>query len=152
MLSNPYKQTLTFKPQPSQQLLLWLIVLHSCAGLIILFVLVIPLLQQGLLLLIISGAGYFNYRLHYKKTAKAAIIAVSLNADNQWHIRLAQQTAMQTATLLDSSLLHNALMILNFKLETGKTYSVILPRDAIKPTLARQIRARIRVMSVTVPN
>jgi hypothetical protein len=150
MLSNTYKDALKFTPQPSKQLRLLIIVLHSCAGLISFFLLNAPWLQQGLLVLIISIAGYLSYRLHYKKTAKSSIIVVQLSTDNQWTIHLAQykpsQAAIQ-AVLLDSSLLNYSLMILNFKISTGKTYSLILPRDAIAPALARQIRARVKVMS-----
>jgi len=147
MSSNLYKQALELKPQPSKYLLLWLIVLHSATGLIIVFLLEIPPLQQGLLLLLISIAAYLSYRLHYKKTSTASIIAVYLSADNQWSITLLQQKSAP-AILLDSSLLHHSLMILNFKLDTGKICSVILPRDAINPTLARQIRARVKILSV----
>ena len=152
MLSDTYKSAFKFKPQPSQQLLLLIILLHSCAGLIIIFLLMIPWLQQGLLLFIISIAGYLSYRLHYKKTSKASIIAVHLSIDNQWSIVLAQPISLPPpqplpAVLLDSSLLNYSLMILNFRIDSGKTYSVILPPDALKATLARQIRARIKVMS-----
>lgn len=148
MSSNPYKQVLEFKPQASRQLLLLMIIMHSAAGLIVLFLLNLPMVQQALLLLIISLAGYFSYRLHYQKTLNASIIAIRLNAENQWSITLAKQAPL-SVVLLDSSLLSHYLMILNFKAETGKRYSIILAQDTIEAQLARQIRARIKVMSAS---
>ena len=146
MSSNRYDAALHIKPTFSISLAIFIVLLHTLAGITILFLLNIPILQQSLLLLIVSIFGYYIYRLHCLRIASASIIALSLSHNNQWQITLASAPKHPySAILLANSILTYSLMILSFKTECGKHYSIVLPKDALDFQLARQIRARIRV-------
>jgi hypothetical protein len=118
------------------------------AGYTILYLLDITLLHKSLLVIVTSVAGIYVYWLHCQRKAPASIIHLILHPNNQWQIILAANPQPQSVTLLDSSMLTHYLMILNFRTPLGQYHSLILPSDAIDRRLARQIRARIRVVSL----
>lgn len=148
MSYDTYKAPLTLKPKFSLQLTAFIIGLHSIAGIFVLLFFTVPLVYKICFVSIIGISAIYTYRLHVQKKLKNSIVLVMLSVDNQWYVTLAQQTERIAATLLPSSMINRHLIILNFKLFSGGSSTLIVPRDAVDRELARKLRARIRVMGL----
>ena len=148
MSYDTYKAPLTLEPKFSLQLTAFVIGLHSIASIFVLLFLPVPLVYKICLVSIICISAVYTYRLHIQKKLKNSIVQVMLSVDNQWYVTLAKQTERVIATLLPSSMINRHLIILNFKLSSGGSSTLIIPRDAVDKELARKLSARIRVMGL----
>lgn len=148
MSYDTYKAPLTLKPAFSLQLLAFIVGLHAIAIIFVLLLMPITLIYTLCLITMVVVSGLYAYRLHIQKSLQHSVEQVMLSVDNQWKVTLANKNEAVTAILLPSSMVHRHLMILNFKLSSGKRRALIIPSDSINKDLARKLRARIKVMGL----
>ena len=148
MSYDTYKAPLNLNPAFSLQLTVFIVGLHAFTILFVLLFFPTALIYKICLTSVIGMSGIYAYRLHIQRQLKYSIKQVMLSVDNQWEITLANRTEKLAATLLPSSMINRYLIILNFKLSSGESCSLIITNDAVDKTLVRRLRARIRVMGL----
>jgi hypothetical protein len=95
----------------------------------------------GALLLLVMSCG-LTYKRRVSLRGRNAIVGLNRHADGAWQIHLTDGSAHQ-ANLLPDSYLHPELMVLNFRLGTGKRRSVVLVRDSADNTSLRRLRVAL---------
>lgn len=90
-------------------------------------------------------AGYF-VRLHYWKNLKPSILEINQDARGQWSVLAnVNEDDWRLVELLPTSFVSTFLIVLNFKDEKRRRYSVILPAGSLDDDTFRRLRVRIRV-------
>ena len=143
-----FSKRLVIKPHFSPQLAIFFIGLHSLSAAFVLTLFPAVSLYKILIIILIAVSAIYYYQLHIRKQSRRSVEQVSLTTDNQWEVMLARDQTEHNATLLATSFIHRILIILNFKTLSGERYTLIVPSDAIEASLARKLRARIRVFSL----
>lgn len=143
-----FTQRLVIKPHFSFQLALFILGLHSISAVFVLIFFPAASIYKILIVILIAASAIYYYRLHIQKQNHRSVEQVSLTSDSQWELMLVCDQTEQSATLLATSFIHRALIILNFEISSGKHHTLIVPSDSISDDLARKLRARIRVFSL----
>ena len=92
------------------------------------------------------AASARTYRIRVTLRDSRAVVRLSRHTDGTWQLQL-RNGAKLGATLLHDSYLHPSLIVLNFKLNTGKRRSVVLCRDSADATALRHLRIALALES-----
>lgn len=92
------------------------------------------------------AAGVKTYRTRVSLCAPRAVVRINRHTDRTWQLQL-RNGAQLDATLRHDSYLHPHLIVLNFKLTTGRRHSVVLCRDAADATALRHLRVALALES-----
>jgi toxin CptA len=141
MSSSPFDATIDLALRPSIRALAWLFWLH--AGVLGLALAALPTGAPMVAMAIAAGASWFWTRRHPAFGHGARAVArLTWHADGSWHVHDAagRQSA---AELLGDSLVHDLLLVLNFRLKDGGRRSRALLGDEADEESLRRLRARL---------
>lgn len=151
MSSTKYASPLRLEIQRSRKLLSMLLAAHLGAFLLI-WALTIAIKWQLLLALLILGSLYFNTKVYYLLTSANAIVHAVWDADENWHLSLANGSTI-IARLLPDTYIHPWLVVLNFVSQNpSKKYSLPLLPDSLDANTLRRLRVRLRTSSPDAKN
>ncbi len=147
MSSNYSATCIEFKTRASRQLTWLLAGFHALAAVVIL--LSVPYRPAAAALLLLTFLSWYRAnRVHIQRRGNQALRRIVWKPDGRWQVDdIAGIT--HDAELLPSSYLHRRLVILNFLLAGGQRRNLVLLPDSLEPSTLRQLRARLRIESVT---
>ena len=141
MSSPPFDATIELAPQPSLRALGWLFWVHAAV-----LVLALVALPSGPAMAVLAAAVALSWLWTRRHAAfghgPRALVRLTWHADGSWRVRDAAG-ADSGAKLLGNSLVHDQLLVLNFRLETGARRSRALLGDELDEDLLRRLRARL---------
>jgi hypothetical protein len=132
---------LALEIKPSRRLAICILCVYTLAALAVFTLPVSLWLMCGALLPLLLSCGV-TYQRRISLRSSKAIVGLNRHADGVWQIRLTDGSAHQ-ANLLPDSYLHPELMVLNFRLGTGKRRSVVLVRDSADGASLRRLRVAL---------
>lgn len=142
MSSNSFASTIDLLPGPSMRAFKLLFWLHVVPIAILPFA-----MQQGpmmLGLLALFALSWFSLRRHAVfGFGPKALTRLTWHAEGGWTI--ADKAGEYPAELQGNSYVHNALLVLNFRLQNGRRRTRVLLGDEIDAEQMRQLRARLSV-------
>lgn len=151
MSSTKYASPLRLEIQRSQKLLSLLLVTHLGAFMLI-WTLTIAIQWQLLLALIILGSLFYYTKAYYLLTSPNAVVHAIWDADENWHLSLANGSII-SARLLPDTYIHPWLVVLNFICQDpSKKYSLPLLPDSLDANTLRRLRVRLRTSSPEAKN
>jgi len=146
MSSPPFDATIDLAPQPSLRALSFLFWLHVGT-----LVLAMVALRSGLVLatlaIAMAASWYWTRRHPVFGYGRRALTRLTWHAEGAWILHDASGAQFE-AELLGSSLVHDAVLVLNFRLKTGGRRSRALLGDEVNPELLRRLRARLRMARI----
>jgi hypothetical protein len=144
MSSPPFDATIDLALRPSLRALTWLLWLHTGA-----LVLALVALPQGLPMAAMAVAVALSWLWTRRHPAfghgPRALQRLTWPAQGSWLVHDAGG-AKHEAELLGSSLVHDHLLVLNFRLADGTARSRALLGDEADAELLRRLRARLRLL------
>lgn len=141
MSSTPFDATIDLAPRGSLRALTLLFWLHAGALGALLFALRSgPGLAGGAALVALSWMWARRHPVF--GFGPRALTRLTWHAGAQWTLHEASG-ANYEAELQGNSLVHDALLVLNFRLKDGRTRSRALLGDELEPELLRRLRARL---------
>ena len=92
------------------------------------------------------GAGYLfqQWWVHIGRYSPKSIVSLQLISDNQWQVETQQGLCSESLTLQSGSFCHPLLVMLRLKDADGRSYSLVVPVDAVASEPFRQLRVVIR--------
>lgn len=129
---------LTLELKPSRWLALYVLCVYAAAVLVIVILPVAFLVKCGALLVSLLSCA-LTYQRRVNLRSRHAIVGLNRHTDGSWQLRLTDGNTHQ-ASLLPDSYLHPELLVLNFRLGSGKRRSVVLVRDSADATSLRRLR------------
>lgn len=142
MSSHSFASTIDLSPGPSMRAFKLLFWLHAVPIAILPFA-----MQQGpmmLGLLALFGLSWFSLRRHAVfGFGPKALIRLVWHAEGEWAVY--DKAGEHPAELQGNSYVHNALLVLNFRLKDGTRRTRVLMGDEIDAEQMRQLRARLSV-------
>jgi len=141
MSSSPFAATIDLALRPSLRALTWLFWLH--AGVLGLALAALPAGAPMVAMAVAVGVSWFWTRRHpvFGHGARA-LARLTWHADGSWHVRDAAGR-QSDAELLGDSLVHDLLLVLNFRLKDGGRRSRALLGDEADEESLRRLRARL---------
>lgn len=141
MSSPPFDATIDLALRPSVRALTWLFWLH--AAVLALALAAVPPGAPMVALAAATGASWFWTRRHPAfGHGPRALSRLTWHADGSWQVGAAAGKPA-AAELLGDSLVHDALLVLNFRLEDGRRRSRALLGDEADEETLRRLRARL---------
>lgn len=143
MSSPPFDATIDLALRPSLRALSCLFWLH--VGVLVLALVALrtgPVL--ALLALAMAGSWFWTRRHPAFGHGRRALTRLTWHAEGAWTLHDASGASFD-AELLGSSLVHDALLVLNFRLKQGGRRSRVLLGDEIDDESLRRLRARLRM-------
>jgi len=150
MSSSEFVKPLILRPEASFGILSFIFLLHAIASVFVVFFLPVPAGVSGVVLLLllvglIVGSLIYYYRLHISKGLKKSVIQASLDSRGFWEIQTAMKQTFQVE-LQSSSFVSLPLVVLNFRAQNRKSYTLLLAADALDTDILRQLRVRLKTM------
>lgn len=146
MSSPPFDATIDLAPQPSLRALSHLFWLHTGV-----LVLALAALRPGPPMAIFAvcvAASWFWTRRHPAfGFGKRALTRLTWHAAGGWTLRDATGAQFE-AELSGNSLVHDRLLVLNFRLKQGGRRARALLGDEVNDELLRRLRARLRMARI----
>jgi toxin CptA len=146
MSSPPFDATIDLALRPSSRAIVWLFWLH--AGVLALTLAAVPAGAPMAGMAVAVAASWFWTRRHpvfgYGRRALARLV---WHADGTWLLHEATGATLE-AELLGDSLVHDALLVLNFRLPDGRRRSRALLGDETDEESLRRLRARLGMARV----
>ena len=143
MSSNPFNAPLALKIKPSLQK--WLIVLvpHLLVLVVVLKLDVFNLAVRLLLVSLILISGCYYLRLHLQQSLNRSVSSIYQDSAKNWFIKTpkAEKLAVTPST---SSFLSRVLILMNFRDENNKNYTVIITPDSLSRAQFRRLYVRIK--------
>lgn len=99
---------------------------------------------RSVLALVVVGGVWRNIRVHALRRGAGAVVQLTWDSANHWFVSRRDGVAQQV-TLLGDSLVLPWLVVLNFKTQTRRRFSVVLLADCVPPERFRQLRVRLRI-------
>jgi hypothetical protein len=143
MSSPPFDATIDLAPQPSLRALQLLFWLHA-AVLLLALVALRPGAPMALLAVAVAASWLWARRQAAFGYGPRALSRLTWHAAGSWTLRDAGGAQLE-AELLGSSLVHDALLVLNFRLAAGGRRSRALLGDELDEESLRRLRARLRL-------
>jgi len=141
MSSPPFDATIDLALRPSGRALAWLFALH--AGVLALTLAAVPPGAPMVALAAGVAASWFWTRRHPAfGHGPRALARLTWQADGSWRVQDAAGRASE-AELLGDSLVHDALLVLNFRLKDGVRRSRAVLGDEADEESLRRLRARL---------
>lgn len=143
MSSPPFGATIDLAPQPSlraPQLLFWL---HA-AVLLLALVALRPGAPMAALAAAVAASWFWTRRHAVFGYGPRTLTRLTWHATGGWTLQEAGGAQFE-AELQGSSLVHDALLVLNFRLKDGGRRSRALLGDDLDEELLRRLRARLRL-------
>ena len=151
MSSTKYASPLTIEVRRSRQLLALLLFAHIGA-LLLIWALSISLWLILLIALLIVTSLLYSVKRHYLRNSHNAIVHAVWDADENWHLSLANGSTV-IARLLPDTYIHPWLVVLNFVSQNpSKKYSLLLLPDSLDASTLRRLRVRLRTSSPDAKN
>lgn len=150
MSSPQFAAPLVLEPGPSRRLAAGLALV---GGATLVLVAYLPLHGgwRVALALVVAISGWYSIVVHALRHGSEAIVQLTWDGDNHWFVRR-RAGHVQQVTLLGDSLVLSWLVVLNFKPERGRRFSVVLFGDSLPPDRFRQLRMRLRISGVSEGN
>jgi toxin CptA len=140
MSSPPFDATIDLALRPSLRALTWLLWIHTAA-----LALALAALPQGPAMAGIAAAVALSWLWTRRHPAfghgPRALTRLTWHAEGSWLVHDAN--VGHEAELLGSSLVHDRLLVLNFRLKSGGTRSRALLGDETDAESLRRLRARL---------
>ena len=138
-----FDATIDFAPRPSARAVIILFWLHAVTlGLMLLS------LRPGTLMAVLAlamGGSWFWLRRHRVfGYGPKALTRLTWHQEGGWTLHQTAGAQFE-AELLDNSLIHLRLLVLNFRLKSGGRRTRVLLGDELEPELLRRLRARLSV-------
>jgi len=145
MSSPPFNATIDLAPRPSLRALAFLFWLHS--GILVLALVALPPGPPMAILALFAGVSWFWTRRHSVfGHGRRALTRLTWHADGSWTVHDA--AGAHDAELRGSSLVHDTLLVLNFRLKFGGRRSRALLGDEVDAESLRRLRARLRMVRI----
>lgn len=142
MSSNSFASTIDLSPGPSMRAFKLLFWLHVIPIGILPFAMQQGPMMLGLLALI--ALSWFSLRRHpVFGFGPKALTRLTWHAEGGWTVY--DKAGEYPAELQGNSTIHNALLVLNFRLKNGTRRTRVLMGDEIDAEQMRQLRARLSV-------
>jgi toxin CptA len=149
MSSPPFDATIDLALRPSARALVWLFWLH--AGVLGLTLAAVPPGAPMVGVAIAVAASWFWTRRHPAfGHGRRALTRLIWHADGAWLVHDAAGAKIE-AELQGNSLVHEALLVLNFRLEDGGARSRALLGDEADGESLRRLRARLALARARPP-
>ena len=146
MSSPPFDATIDLAPQPSLRALSVLFWLHT--GVLVLALLALrPGPAMAGLAVAVAASWFWTRRHPVFGFGKRALARLTWHAAGTWTLRDAAGAQFE-AELSGSSLVHDSLLVLNFRLQGGGRRSRALLGDEVSDELLRRLRARLRMSRI----
>jgi len=127
--------------RPSRWLLIWTVALHLLTAIVISLVPLTALLKT-LGYIIIASSLWFYFRRDYQSHGRCSYSELRPQNIKRWHLM------KSSGTELKAELLHHQvfryLIVLHFKLDSGKRCLVLISEDALDKESHRRLRAALR--------
>ncbi len=154
MQDSSFEKPLVIHPANSFSLKLMVIFSHLLALLFVITLLdVFWIIKLAIAAMILLSSIYY-YRWHVNKSLNQSVLSVvhlfhphrqlSQSMKKSWSISLLKQKDL-AVDLLPSSFVNVWWIVLNFKDQNNRRYTLILPYDSITLEQHRQLRVRLRV-------
>lgn len=142
MSSNNFASTIDLTPAPSMRAFKMLFWLHAVPIALLPFTMKQGPMMLGLLTLI--GLSWFSLRRHpVFGFGPKALIRLTWHVEGHWTVY--DKSGESPAELQGNSYVHNALLVLNFRLKDGSRRTRVLMGDEVSDEQMRQLRARLSV-------
>ena len=141
MSSTVSEIPLSIEIKPSRLLTVYVLCIHAAATLVATILPVSLWIMCGMLLLLLMSCAV-TYTRRINLHTRNAVVGLERRPDGAWQIHLKDGSAHQV-NLLPDSYLHPELLVLNFKLCSGKRRSVVLARDSADSTSLRRLRVAL---------
>ena len=139
--SPSFAATIDLKLRPSMRALQWVFALHVVPVALLPFA-----MAPGPWLAVVCGGFALSWLWLRRHPAfgfgNRAIVRLIWSADGKWLLEDAEQRKSEAA-LLPSTYVHERLIVLNFKLNTGVKRTSVIVGDEAAPELLRRLRARL---------
>ena len=143
MSSPPFDATIDLAPQPSLRALAYLFWLHT--GILVLALLALrPGPPMAILAVFVAASWFWTRRHPAFGFGKRALTRLTWHAADGWTLRDAGGAQFE-AELSGNSLVHDRLLVLNFRMKQGGHRSRALLGDEVSEELLRRLRARLRM-------
>ena len=141
MSSSPFDATIDLALRPSTRAVVWLFWLH--AGVLALAFAAAPPGPPMVAMALAVAASWFWTRRHAVfGHGRRALARLTWHADGTWLLHEATGAKLE-AELLGDSLVHDALLVLNFRLKDGARRSRAVLGDEADEESLRRLRARL---------
>ncbi len=138
MLSTISVTPLALEIKPSRRLACYVLSVYLVATLVVIILPLSPwFVSAALGAVLLSGAVTYHNRVSLHRPD--AVVGLNRHVDGTWQMRHTDGTS-HLASLLPDSYLHPELLLLNFRLSTGKRRSVVLLSDSADATSLRRLR------------
>lgn len=141
MSLNSFADTVELTLKPSMRAFRWMFFLH--VGLLLLVGFALPTAPLTFALLMVLALSWLGLRRHAVfGFGPRALVRMLWQADGQWQVS-AEGEKLGAAELLPSSIVHPAVLVLNFRLRTGARKTRIVLGDELPAESLRRLRARL---------
>ena len=154
---SSFDRPLLIYPKKSFSITRALLLSHAVGMFVIISFLDIHLLVTLFLIIILIISFSYYFRWHVSKSLEKSVLSAThhfqqdkniattaIKGGQNWLICLSKQREL-VVEILPSSFVHPLLIILNFKDQKNKRYTLLVPFDAISQEEHRQLRVRINV-------
>lgn len=142
MSSPPFNATIDLAPQPSLRALTWLFWIHA-----VVLVLALAALRPSAPMAVVAATVAVSWLWARRHPAfgfgRRALTRLTWHAEGHWTVHDA--AGAHDAELQGNSLVHDSLLVLNFRLKEGGVRSRALLGDELEAELLRRLRARLRL-------
>src|SRR5689334_4850367 len=144
MSSPPFNATIDLAPRPSLRALTLLFWLHT-GVLALLLVALRPSPGMAGLAMLVAVSWIATRRQAVFGFGPNALVRLTWHAEGSWTVHDARGARWDNVELLGSSVVHDRLLLLNFRLPGGERRSRALLGDELEEELLRRLRARLRM-------
>ena len=144
MSSNPFNNAIAVKIVPSLQKWLLVLVPHLWVMGLVLWVDVFTLMMRLIILGLVLLSGVYYGRLHLRQGLKKSVLMIQQDSAKNWQITI-KGDEQKSVTLLPSSFISQALMVLNYRGLDNKSYPVLITPDSVSNNDFRRLRVRLKL-------
>lgn len=144
MSENSYSRAFSLIVEPTLQKRLLIIIPHYLAIALVLFADQVPNYLCLLITLLVLISGFYYYRLHITKKSKNSVVTLNQDSMKNWFIVTKDKRNIQVS-LLKSSFVSNAFVVLNYADINLTNYTVVFTRDSLSISDYRHLIVRSRM-------
>ena len=151
MLFNPLNAPFYQVIESSLQKALLILFPHLATLALVLGVSVFPLAIKLLLVIVITLSTLYYSRLHLLQTLKKSVKTIQYDSANNWFVKTYDEnheSSLKSVVLLPSSFISKALIVLNYRDNTGSNYSALITADSISSNEFRRLRVRLKLTDI----
>jgi len=144
MSENSYSRAFSLIVEPTLQKRLLIIIPHYLAIALVLFADQVPNYLCLLITLLVLISGFYYYRLHITKKSKNSVVTLNQDSMKNWFVVTKDKRNIQVS-LLKSSFVSNAFVVLNYADINLTNYTVVFTRDSLSISDYRHLIVRSRM-------